>query len=512
MTFDDLRAQVCSKVGQIDSTSLSLCGDYLNSRYQMIYDSENWQDTLDFATAPTVIGESVIAIPDALERVVSVRYGQTWLEEVDIPFLLELGVDLTQTGTPKYYTEYGGGHSIKLFPVPDAAITVTFFGKKTFARLSLGDSPIIRNIDNCLLAFTQGDMLQRARQYAKAKECVEEAGALLEQLRKLEKAQSNLPRRSKNITVRGDSLEEMTDAVSCRVGDYSAPSQIMIKEYLRRNYIDIYDSHLWPESTVIARMQRDGSEVVLPEYFGDVVSVRQNVGLPELEISDQNYFFGIDPQVFERSGSPVSYAKLTPVGVAVLPPFGADREQLTFVSSDATDKSDIFIRFEVNGIELSETVTLNGTTPVFSVNLVDTPLTVAKGLTAGYVDVTTRITSTFLVRLGADERELKHIRLWLVPTPVDSDGTECLILGKRRIKPLLTNEDTPILSGLGNVLIFMATADFLSRAGDEKSALAATQKATSSLQLLIDRATKQSAYEPRVIPYAEGSACDFNWL
>jgi hypothetical protein len=93
------------------------------------------------------------------------------------------------------------------------------------------------------------------------------------------------------------------------------------------------------------------------------------------------------------------------------------------------------------------------------------------------------------------------------PTPTDTDGSVCLLMGKRRIKPLVQDEDTPILRGLGMALINMTVADMQDQRGNMDAAKIAREKASQSIQTVVDRELKQTAFEPRVIPNAEPSYC-----
>src|SRR5207247_1457988 len=135
-------------------------------------------------------------------------------------------------------------------------------------------------------------------------------------------------------------------------------------------------------------------------------------------------------------GSPVAFSLLTSVGVAVLPPI---TEQLSFISSENKDLSNIFVRGESGGVEVSETVVLNGQTEVKTTYIYDAPLIVAKDITLGDVTVKAVTSGTFLQQLLAYETERKHIRLWLQPAPTSQDGTQCLILGKRKIHPITSD-------------------------------------------------------------------------
>lgn len=76
---------------------------------------------------------------------------------------------------------------IRLIAIPTAALTIRVLAKLVCPALSAdGDSPALTNVDNCLIAFGQSDMLERERQYAKAASKAEEGVALLEQLKRTE--------------------------------------------------------------------------------------------------------------------------------------------------------------------------------------------------------------------------------------------------------------------------------------------------------------------------------------
>lgn len=505
MTRDEIVNFVCGKIGQIDATSLAFCGDAVNRRYQMIYDADDWLDAMKWFLVTPVAGQQGYDVPAALERVTKIVQGANTIEPVNVQFLFDVYPGLLAgQGTPRYYIERKDDAANKFFvyPAPDASANqfMLVYGKKVFAPLGASDTPILRNIDNCLIAFVQGDMLQRQRQYAKSQALEQQASSLLEQMRAIEKQRANRPRMSSQITVGGDSLAEMTDAVAARIRDYTVESRILIQEFLRRNYLELYDAQLWPESVIVMQVDRDGSEIILPEYVDRVLSVRSNPGLPALPASEVVYYFQANPQIFEQSGSPVGFTPLASAGVAVLPP---KNEELVFTSTDDGDVSQVYIMGETAGVEVSETITLNGTLPVISKYPYDTPITIAKSLTTGTVTVTGFVSQIFLVQLLPEERERKHIRVWLQPTPTDQDGQTCLLLGKRRIKPLVTDEATPILRGLGTTLINMTTADMFDQLGNPDAATSARAKAQQSIQTVVDRELKQTAYEPQIIPYTE---------
>ncbi|HTA30713.1 MAG TPA: hypothetical protein VK731_09505 [Candidatus Cybelea sp.] len=80
---------------------------------------------------------------------------------------------------------------IRLFPKPSTQKYIWALGKKPFTPLNFAsEEPGIRNLDNCLIAYAMGDMLERSRQYGKAQGQYTEATALLSELAKLETIQA----------------------------------------------------------------------------------------------------------------------------------------------------------------------------------------------------------------------------------------------------------------------------------------------------------------------------------
>ena len=63
-------------------------------------------------------------------------------------------------------------------------------GKLTLPALTDSDSPKINGIDNALLAYVEGDMLEHMRQYGKAQVKQQEAAGAMMLMRDLESAQS----------------------------------------------------------------------------------------------------------------------------------------------------------------------------------------------------------------------------------------------------------------------------------------------------------------------------------
>lgn len=519
MTRDQITTLVTKTVGQEDATSVALCNDYVQRAYEMVWNAELWRDTVTIDQTATVsAGTNSVNLPSGFERVVSLQLLSGgiplgFLDPTTPTFLLQTNpTALTAQGIPTAYEEFvhtDGVKKIRLFPVPNATYTLMMVGKRTCPTLGGSDSLQIRNIDNAVIALATADMYTKLRHLAKAGEMVKKAGAAIEAARVIEAQGSNQPRQAKNLTVAGNSLVEMADAVCSRCNTLTLNDSLLARDFIRRNYQLLWDAELWPESLTAIRKNSTGEYVILPEYIERVIAVRPTDDATyELPIADLSLYLQLYPQIFEETAEAMAYSTLTAVAVHTLP---ATAEKLTFVSTSTADKSNIKLRGESGTNERTETITLNGTTPVTSTFTYTVPLTIAKGVTAGDVSVTGFTSSTLFQTLLAAERERKHMRLWLKPAPGTVDET--LIIGKRKITPLDTDEDTPLLRKSANVLIYGAVADMFDHLGKPAEADNARKKAAVAMQVLKEGELKQNARQPRVIPSVEASySYDGNWL
>jgi len=503
LTLLNMANSICATVGQYDATSLNLCKGYLTKGYSFVWDSYFWRDSEMLVQHLVTAGTNNFGLPFGMERIVTIgSAGGLFLDPVDESFILEAAPDtLTGSGFPKYYTEKG---TVTVYPTPSQDVTFYIFGKKVFPGFS-GDSDtsVLRNCDSAIMAFAHSDMLQRGRNYPKAKDKYQEAQGLLETAKSVEVNQSNRPRRNKNLTVAGNSLAEMTDAVCGICGQWTPDIRLLVQEFLRRNYVTLYQSMLWPESTVVVRVGYTGEQIVLPDFVDRVVGARTNDG-QKIMPNDVGYLFSVAPSIFEQTGTALSMSILTPVGVSMLPL--APPEQLVISSSASTDNGKrVFVRGEASGSEVTEEVVLGVSTG--TVYAYDVPLTVAKPITDGDVSIGGATSLQQYELLPAGVRERKHQRLWLLPLPASTDPVSCesgvLILGKRHIIPLRTEEDTPIITGAQGTLIASAAADLYSRLGNADLAQKYTSRADLAMKALTSENMDQGAYSPKVVPSIE---------
>ncbi len=544
MTLGEMASFVCNELGVYDTTSVALAKSFADKEYRTLWDKYPWADTSGYGSVQVAAGTSTVNYPAGMDRIITLRattgsgssppptipdvpddptlppasttlLNSRFLDPVDSTFLIESEPAIFEDrGFVKYYEEIGTAsqRQIRLYPIPIAGTTLLFFGKMICPGLiNLSDVSVIRNLDNVIIAYAYFDMLQRQRQYAKAEQKRKEAQELEANAWNLEQQQANKPRRTKTTTVAGNSLAEMTDGVCAICGQWTPEYRLVIKEFLRRNYGALYDVFLWPESLVAVRVPYTGEQVIMPGYVDKVLGVRGTTNF-RLFPADSVLFLDIAPAIFEEIGDPIGYTTLTPVAVSTLP---VATVPLVLASTSPLDTGKVFIRGEIiaSGIETYEEINLNGTTPVVTTKSYDIPLTIAKDVTFG--DVTVNALSTDMLSLEvipARLREVKHQRLWFLPLPDASKLTDdntafhCLVLAKRQIQPLQTDQDTPIITGAQQVLVHAAAADLFGKLEKPDQSQAMQAKADGAMKALIAKNTDQAAHSPRFVPEIEPRA------
>jgi hypothetical protein len=219
MTLSEQATFICNKLSDTDADSVAACKGFINRRYQMVWDSALWQESLGIvskdvtastetitldSTPSITFFQSAVAPTTALDFPVAMRFtvtGQTdGLEMTGHDwatfFQLDPNVWNNVAGrntTPKNFINLpkdGSGYPrIKPVPVPDMDGTGYVLGKLKWVALTDNDTPCLRGIDNVLLAFAEGDMLERGRQYGKAQNKYAEAAAGVKIMTDLEKGQ-----------------------------------------------------------------------------------------------------------------------------------------------------------------------------------------------------------------------------------------------------------------------------------------------------------------------------------
>lgn len=558
MNIRQVSQYVAQKVGRFDSYAQGIALNFAVIRHRHVYDAFDWKSAQVTVTINIPFPDPNDVHVSGVDKIISVRYKDRFLDPVVTQFIFDTRPELLDaTGEPEFYTETydqsSGTRSIKLFPRPGTdqlgtdgtGVDLLILGKRPLDATGTEILPQVPYIESAFIAYVEADMLSWLRQYAKAKEVLAIADALLEQSKAMDTPAAARPRQGKVLTVSGNSLDELTDSVCDIIGKWEPQIRISVKEKIRRNWQTLWEMALWPESTVVARVTAtDREQLVLPYVFDRVIAVRpDDNSIQQLRNVEISLFFNIDPQIFEREDDPVYFSMISPSATAVLPPY---TEPITCVlitpesggrlvrhPSFNDEIITVFFKGEGGGVEASEEITVHTAPPTPGPSHIqdfinaggtttlsyDIPLTLSKPPTIGELRVYGALSQRLLLVLSPQERERKHIRIWLLPnrraeltlassqssgTTPDLTPKTYLVLGKRKMSPLVSDNDTCQLRNVENILINGAAADML-MSSDVNLANVYRQKAGELVKALVDGETNQNAYEPTITPYVEPS-------
>jgi hypothetical protein len=197
VTLADYVSFICPVVGQVDTVSTNLCKTFVQRRYQMIYDQRNWKDAIDLITGLSVNTTGVMDYPAGIDRIITIRgNGNHLIMPSDAAQVMEIDPTLFErTGDPQIWFDYAAFdapalplapqnpvpvHRIKFLPTPAVTTPIILQGTRAFVQLTHDlDQPVIRGLDETIIAYATGDMLRRQRQYQKAQLLYQEAAAAL---------------------------------------------------------------------------------------------------------------------------------------------------------------------------------------------------------------------------------------------------------------------------------------------------------------------------------------------
>ena len=219
MTLTELADFVTTKLSDTTEDSVTVCKDFVNRRYQMIWDSGLWTETMGVASKAVAAEDTEITL-DGVPTITFYQSSSAPTTFIDFPVALKFtktgkddGVMLlneswmtffqidpnawenisTRRSTPTNFMnlpkDASGFCRIKPVPVPKDAGSVFVLGKLQWVELGATDTPALNGIDNALLAFVEGDMLERERQYSKAQIKFTEAASHIQIMRDMEKGQ-----------------------------------------------------------------------------------------------------------------------------------------------------------------------------------------------------------------------------------------------------------------------------------------------------------------------------------
>ena len=253
-------------------------------------------------------------------------------------------------------------------------------------------------------------------------------------------------------------------------------------------------------ATAIADSLAD--EMVCPQKFETILGVsynQQNL-LPTQLITQ----FMTNPDSFKSDANSAQFSVIDSSGINFNPNYGA----IEFMSSDSADNGkQITIVGELSGQELTmqkETVTLASS--VLTTESWSAVHSLSKETTTGHVQVRNpSVTSDyFFWPEWENVSKFQRVKFFDRPKYDASSPVNLYIVGKKKIQPMVSDYDTPMVAGIDNVLIHFATGDMLKRSRQFGKAQLEIQQANGLMQVARDQENNQSAKEVRLIPDVYG--------
>jgi hypothetical protein len=232
MTISQVAQAACDKLSFTDAATLALAKKFCARRYALVWDACLWNDTLAVLSQAVTAQSELVTLGDPVSSTYSSTPASCLL---DFPVAVRFTVDGDTNGsdlaaadwqsffqldpntwnnvesrraTPSNFINMpraidtslfgqSGVPQVKLVPVPDQDGTLFILGKQQSRIRQLGEDAAItedlpfsiRGVDNALLAFTEGDLLEYSRQYAKAQAKFGEANSHVTVMKDMERNQ-----------------------------------------------------------------------------------------------------------------------------------------------------------------------------------------------------------------------------------------------------------------------------------------------------------------------------------
>lgn len=195
MTKLEIANYVGEKVHSTDSDSIAVFKQFVDRRYEMIWNAELWRESMGTYSTSVNSGTSVIDLTVEMDFPVSAYWDEREITPVDYQRVFQINPALLdESGTPtdfivlsKSVSASGTRPRIQLIRVPNETKTLLVLGKLVVTPLTDNDSPTISGIDNALVTYVEADALEYLQQYAKAQAKLQEAGAHMQLMRDMEK-------------------------------------------------------------------------------------------------------------------------------------------------------------------------------------------------------------------------------------------------------------------------------------------------------------------------------------
>lgn len=196
MNLADIANHACLKIGLTDSATIALAKSFARQRYGMLWDQENWRQSLTTAQLGVAAETAEVTMPTGMERVTAIRWDTRMLDGMDHGTAMQLRPDtFDQLGDPIGFIELpldsSNNARIRLVPPPRTAGNLYVLGKRACPGLPNDTSvPLLAGASPALCALVLGDLWQWQHQFTKADSCFSEGTRHFETMRTTERQQS----------------------------------------------------------------------------------------------------------------------------------------------------------------------------------------------------------------------------------------------------------------------------------------------------------------------------------
>jgi hypothetical protein len=194
MTLQEIADYAAAKVGLSDQTTIAKAKLFAQHRWKIIWNRFSWHQSRMQQNIAVPAGTQDVTLDPLMEFAIAARWNGFYelLVTSDLTMLrnFPLGLD-TQgavTGFDPLPRDSSGNARLRLYSIPKQDSTMLVIGKAKCPDLVNGtDSPSIPGADETLVASVQGDLMQWLRQYSKADQHFQEAGAHLANMMQIER-------------------------------------------------------------------------------------------------------------------------------------------------------------------------------------------------------------------------------------------------------------------------------------------------------------------------------------
>jgi len=195
LTKSNLAQFIADKLQKTDQGSLNLIKSFIDRRYEMIWNSAIWRESLGTTSYSVSADTEEVTLNAAVQFPIAASWDDEEITPIDYSAVFRTDPKLfSETGKVANFivlpNDSSGQAKIRLLRKPKEAKTLLVLGKVFHTVLTDDHRPEINGVDNALLCFVEGDMLEHLRQYQKAQIKFQEASAQLMIVKDMETHQS----------------------------------------------------------------------------------------------------------------------------------------------------------------------------------------------------------------------------------------------------------------------------------------------------------------------------------